>query len=94
MTANLDTLNNRDHDRDEYETPAPDRLARITAHLDSGRRVLIANPGRPVIVTPRTAERFADAGQPLFRVRGTHLEMRRGRRYESLRFSPIVFLED
>ena len=80
--------------RDEYETPAPDRLAHITAHLTSGRRVLIANPGRPVIVTPRAAERFSAAGQPLFRVRGTHLEMARGRRYESLRFSPIVFLED
>ena len=64
-------------------TNATEILAKITAALESGKTVTIANPYHITKITPKTYAQFVAAGVKLFLADGPHLLIRAGKRYDS-----------
>jgi hypothetical protein len=65
-------------------------LAWITDALASGKTIYVSTAWRGTKVTPKTAQQFADAGRPFFKVSGESLYMSVGRRYDCIDYCQIT----
>jgi len=65
-------------------TCAENLLASVTAALDAGRTVTFTTCYKAIKVTPRSRASWARSGYDLFKIRGDHLCIARGKNYDSV----------
>lgn len=71
------------------KTPA-ELLTWITESLNSGKSVSVSTAWRITRITPKIAQKFADAGRPVFRATDKSLYMSVGRRYDCIDYCTIT----
>lgn len=70
-------------------TNAATRLTAIGSAILTGSTVFVCTATRAWKITPKTAAKWAEAGEPLFRVKGESLYLRRGRSWDCIDFCSI-----
>lgn len=68
---------------------AEKKLEAINNALEAGRTVYICNYNSAIKVTPKTAQRWAASGRPLFKISGDSLYIGAGKRYNCINWAEL-----
>lgn len=68
---------------------AAEKLNAITDALHAGKTVYVETMTRSTVITPKTAQRWANNGHTLFKVAGESLYMAVGRRFDCIDYCAL-----